>query len=137
MNTPEPITRTRTLYPLLGRVFKRVEALRNCPTFYDSIIFTPEDSLQPRIVMEHYQECCEQVRIEDIDGPLSVLEGSAIVQAEETAKVVRDADEQRWTFYRLATAKGGVTVRWMGESNGYCSVGVSVLRIMAMERRQG
>lgn len=93
----------------------------------DALIFTAEDGR--RFVFEHMQDCCECVRIEDICGDLPDLVGSPIVLAEE----VTNADEPpapehagsyTWTFYRFATAKGTVTVRWLGESNGYYGEGV-------------
>lgn len=73
----------------------------------------------------HSQECCESVAIADVCGDLGDLVGSPIVLAEEVssegAAPPKDHDSCTWTFYRFATVKGTVTVRWLGESSGYYS----------------
>lgn len=66
--------------------------------------------------------------VEEVVGDLTDLLGSPLVEAEEVsnadAQVVK-TESYAWTFYRFATAKGSVTVRWIGVSNGYYSESVS------------
>lgn len=80
----------------------------------------------------HYQDCCESVDLDDVDGALGDLVGSPITLAEEVSNVPeksKDPDDAEygsftWTFYRLATVKGYVTLKFYGSSNGYYSEGV-------------
>jgi hypothetical protein len=76
----------------------------------------------------HEQDCCESVSLDDIIGDLSDLEGSPILYAEAVDNMDEppcDCESYTWTFYRFGTAKGSVTVRWFGTSNGYYSEGVN------------
>lgn len=95
-------------------------------------------------IMNHYQDCCERVVVESVTGDVEDLIGSPITLAEEAsnhygsseqAKVMYAlmptdpmpfADESwSWTFYKLATIKGYVDIRWFGTSSGYYSEAVS------------
>lgn len=79
----------------------------------------------------HWQDCCENVSIYDIVGDLSDLVGSPLLMAEECSCEDPDGfdpmdyESYSWTFYKFATIKGYVDVRWLGSSNGCYSEGVS------------
>ena len=81
--------------------------------------------------MYHSQDCCESVYICDVVGDVPDLIGTPILMAEESTKDDPENDELgMWTFYKLATRKGYVDLRWYGSSNGYYGVRVSFVEIM-------
>ena len=80
----------------------------------------------------HIQDCCENVSIEDVCGDLRDLEFSPILTAEVCTKQ-DDTVCGTWTFYRFQTVKGTVTIRWYGESNGYYSEEVSIMKTEVRE----
>jgi hypothetical protein len=83
-----------------------------------------------RFLFGHYQDCCESVDINDIVGDLQDLVGEPLLIAEEVSGATEPDEEHyesyTYTFYKFATRKGYVDVRWLGESNGYYSESVDL-----------
>ena len=110
---------------LVGKILINVENIDD-----EKIVFTLE--IGEKYKLFHWQDCCENVYVESIVGDLSDLIGSPILVAEEATnsdpqpgQEVPKYDSFTWTFYKLATRKGYVDIRWYGTSNGYYSESVS------------
>ena len=78
----------------------------------------------------HEQSCCEDVWLTQVDGISDKIIGSRIVIAEE---VLDEKDTEyghiTWSFYKIGTNKGVIDFRFQGESNGYYSETVDLIKI--------
>jgi len=131
---------------LLGKTLVKIDNNQN-----DELIFHTSEGEMYK--MYHDPDCCESVNIDDICGDLEDLIGNPLLQSEEFSDddfqneyeskfteqgeswgTKRDKDgnyypeSHTWTFYKFATIRGYVTVRWFGESNGYYSESVDFVK---------
>lgn len=81
----------------------------------------------------HNQDCCESVYLENIIGDINDILGHEIILAQEEINndEIQDSDvfnqdSFTWTYYRLASEKGLVVLRFYGTSNGYYSEGITI-----------
>ena len=115
----------KTIANMVGMTLDEILGLKKGS---ESLIFRAANGEQFEFC--HESDCCESVQIEDVCGDACDLIGSPLLIAEEvsnyeTEAPKHDVDSYTWTFYRFATIKGTVTVRWLGESNGYYSEDVA------------
>lgn len=128
---------------LKGKVLAKVENQNN-----EKLVFTIIDGEEYSLY--HLQDCNETVTIEDICGDLNDLIGEPLLVADEVVNMGRKSlptEEQvrlqieeangegpfrdgseTWTFYKMGTRKGSVTIRWYGTSNGFYSESVDFCR---------
>lgn len=129
---------------LLGKTIVRIEGHNR---YSENITFFCSDNT--RYKMYHYQDCCEAVMVEDVVGDVCDLLDSLILLASEESHSVRgyegildiafklkmtnnrfdSCDSFTWTYYKLATIKGYVDIRWYGTSNGYYSESVDFEKV--------
>jgi len=116
------------IYPIYTLVNKTMRSVRQTSEHgEDGIEFVTDNGVL--WVVMHAQGCCENVTVDDITGDLDDLVGSPIIMAEAASQdgkadcapqAPREyVESSTWTFFKFATAKGYVTVRFFGESNGY------------------
>jgi len=112
---------------LVGKTLTNIEQKED-----EELIFTLEDGTQFKLY--HDQSCCEHVYLADVTGEFADLIGSPITMAEEVESKQGShennyGDSETWTFYKFATVKGYVTLRWIGSSNGYYSESVDFEKV--------
>jgi len=101
---------------LIGKTF--IKVYKEMDKEYGTVLFfVGEGGSYVQCNTEYQMINDVDVWIEDTCGNLEDLVGSPILLAEETV----EEGEVTWSFYKLATIKGYVTIRWFGESNGYYS----------------
>lgn len=122
----------KNLSDLVGKTMTTVEQVGRNGN--DAIRFVTDAGEEYHLT--HCQDCCESVSIESIAGDLQDLVGSPILLAEEATNSDRGAldtydESYTWTFYKFATIKGYVDIRWYGTSNGYYSESVDFIQAAA------
>lgn len=121
----------RSVNVLLGKTLSRIEVDKD-----NHVIYFYTEGKSPEFSMYHVQDCCESVEIEDISGNLQDLIGTPITLAEETIKEGGESaqcESSTYTFYKFATVKGYVDLRWYGISDGYYSERVSLIENISDE----
>jgi hypothetical protein len=133
-------------YPKIGDlVGKTLVSIKGAPGEDRMVMQASDGSVY---ALYHSPDCCESVDIESIVGDLNDLIGEPLLMAEEVThenvnpegvKTPEYSDESfTWTFYKFATRKGYVDVRWYGSSNGYYSENVAFAQLVngsAMEAK--
>ena len=114
------VDRTPNFSLLLGT---ELVSVTGCTPGSERVSFKLADGRE--FVLWHIQDCCEGVEVEEVHGDPSKLQG-LVVEAEEVSgyigPVVEPDDSYTWTFYKIGTSNGeSVTIRWLGQSNGYYS----------------
>lgn len=118
---------------MTGLTLKEIKTIEDCGDILEIHFFTECGRTFKQL---HIDNCCEWVSVEDICGDLDDLIGLPLLLCEEvqfdnmqTPEGVEPTNDESftWTFYKLATNKGAVTIRWYGSSNGYYSESVSFM----------
>lgn len=108
---------------LQGKTITYVEFRKGDQTDY--LVFRDSDNVHYK--MYHDKDCCENVWLADQCGSWNDILNTPILSAH-----VIEAEQCRgctWTFYTLVTVYGSMTLRWVGESNGYYSESVSFYKV--------
>ena len=115
---------------LLGQTITSVRRVGN-----EELIFELENGEVWKFFHDHI--CSEDVQIVDVAGDLDALVGSPLCMAEAVTHdnetpdglEVPGGSSYTWTFYKFGTMYETVTVRWLGESNGYYSEEVDFAKL--------
>lgn len=130
------MSETKVIECLINKTFKDITRTNETNEDCEALIFQEKNG--DKWIMTHNQDCCEDVYVDDICGDLNDLIGEPLIQAEEVTNSSTDERDETsissrdcsytWTFYKFATKKGCVTIRWYGTSNGYYSETVDIYK---------
>jgi hypothetical protein len=119
---------------LKGKTLVNIEIEKNIDE--DDAELVMKTSLGETYRLNHYAAGNERVFIEDICGDLSDLIGEPLLEAKEVTSFENPEDAKpgtivnqysfMWTFYKIGTCKGFVTIRWYGMDNGNYSLQVDL-----------
>lgn len=120
--------RYKNVSEMLGKTITKIDGAEKDS---DEIVFTMSDGSSYK--MYHEQDCCEHVSVEEVIGDVQDLIGNPLTMSEEVEGEHKEDEDNfesaTWTFYKLATVKGYVTLRWLGTSNGYYSERVDFVQL--------
>jgi hypothetical protein len=116
------------LSKMVGQTVERIEVVKGTWSDNDRVTFVLENG--DKVTLHHYQNCCENVGIEECPNLTNVR--GLCTKAYESTNHNSDAECGMWTFYRFCVGEHDFEIRWYGESNGYYSVSVSVEYITAL-----
>jgi hypothetical protein len=75
-----------------------------------------------KLVFYHDQDCCEYVRLEEYHGNIKNGDIFRELKVEEVnLEYEKYSHSSTATFIEVVTQNGLITMRWLGESNGYYS----------------
>lgn len=98
---------------------KTIIGVNGLKEYSNSVIFQLSNG--KKLCMSDFGEIRSSVYIEEIYGDIDDIIDSEILLAECVTQ--SDKKYTLWTFYKLSTINGSITLRWCGEAdNGYYSV---------------
>lgn len=110
---------------LLGKTLTRIEY----SGLYELHLYTENE----HYMMTHFNDCCESVYLEDVAGDFEDLLNYPLLMAEEASNIEEmcnpDDRYDKWTFYKLATVKGYVTLKWDIDLDSWYSKDVSLVLV--------
>lgn len=120
---------------VIGKTIVKIEGLYH---FSEKVTFIFSDG--DKLVMQH-PGTYSNVEVDDICGDIEDLLNSPLLRAEEVKHLNLPAKESyqsnyTWTFYKFATIKGYVDIKWYGTSNGYYSEECSLRYYKACDVQQ-
>jgi len=117
-------------FELKGKTITSIRGINSDDS--DTIITTSDGSIY---TLTHIQDCCEHVRVYGSVGNIDDVLNEEVIAAEDTnpmdnpnAPDYKYYESATWSQFRIVTNKGTFEIWWLGESNGYYSETVSVIK---------